>query len=35
MMEYRKDNYKPEVEKFVESVRDMIMNQTGEPVIKL
>lgn len=35
MMEYRRDNYKPEVEKFVESVRDMIRNQTGEPVIKL
>lgn len=35
MMEYRKDNQKPEVKKFIESVHDMILEQTGEPVIKL
>lgn len=35
MMEYRKDNRKPEVKKFIESVHDMILEQTGGPVIKL
>lgn len=35
MMEYRKDNQKPEVKKFIDSVHDMILEQTGGPVIKL
>ena len=36
MGEYRRDNDKPEVEKFITSVHDMILDRTGgEPVIKL
>ena len=35
MMEYRKDNQKPEVLKFAEAVHEMIIQKTGEAVIKL
>ncbi len=35
MMEYRIDNQKPEVLKFVQSVPEMIRERTGEPILML